>query len=95
MPVGTGSTVGALDALADVAARPEAYAAQWKARTGGRVVGILPMNFPREIAHAAGVLPVLLQESREPDTMGRHLLAEFYCGFTRNLADSAAKGALD
>jgi len=27
--------------------------------------------------------------------MGRHLLAEFYCGFTRNLADSAAKGALD
>ena len=95
MPVGTGSTVGALDALADVAARPEAYAAQWKARTGDRVVGILPMNFPREIAHAAGVLPVLLQESREPDTMGRHLLAEFYCGFTRNLADSAAKGALD
>jgi len=95
MPIGTDSAVDALIALEEVARSPETYAARWKARTGGRVVGILPMNFPREVAHAAGVLPVLLQESREPDTMGRHLLAEFYCGFTRNLADSAAKGSLD
>ena len=27
--------------------------------------------------------------------MGRNLLAEFYCGYTRNVADSAAKGGLD
>ena len=27
--------------------------------------------------------------------MGRYLLAEFYCGYTRNVAASAAKGELD
>jgi benzoyl-CoA reductase subunit C len=85
----------ALAVLERVAREPERYVAEWKGRTGGRAVGILPMHFPAEVAHAVGALPVLLQESREPDTIGRHLLAEFYCGFTRNLADSAAKGALD
>jgi benzoyl-CoA reductase/2-hydroxyglutaryl-CoA dehydratase subunit BcrC/BadD/HgdB len=53
------------------------------------------MNFPAEITHAAGALPVLIQENREPDSLGRNLLAEFYCGYTRNVADSAAKGTLD
>ncbi|HEY9418001.1 MAG TPA: 2-hydroxyacyl-CoA dehydratase family protein [Pseudonocardia sp.] len=81
--------------LVEVARDPDAYVARWKATTGRKVVGAFPMNFPAEIAHAAGALPVLIQESREPDTMGRHLLAEFYCGFTRNVADAAAKGKLD
>ena len=85
----------ALAALEDVAGDPDGYVARWKARTGGRAVGVLPMNFPAEIVRAAGVLPVLVQENREPDSLGRHLLAEFYCGYTRNLADSAAKGRFD
>ncbi|HEY1972500.1 MAG TPA: 2-hydroxyacyl-CoA dehydratase family protein [Pseudonocardia sp.] len=85
----------ALEALARVADDPDAYVARWKAATGGKVVGAFPMNFPAEIAHAAGALPVLIQENREPDSMGRNLLAEFYCGYTRNIADSAAKGRLD
>jgi benzoyl-CoA reductase/2-hydroxyglutaryl-CoA dehydratase subunit BcrC/BadD/HgdB len=84
-----------LAALAEVADDPDAYVLRWKERTGGKVVGAFPMNFPAEIAHAAGALPVLIQENREPDSMGRNLLAEFYCGYTRNVADSAAKGKLD
>ncbi|MDN5860072.1 MAG: 2-hydroxyacyl-CoA dehydratase family protein [Pseudonocardia sp.] len=95
MAVVSDSALGALATLEGVAGNPDGYVQQWKARTGGRVVGVLPMNFPREVVHAAGALPVLLQENREPDSMGRHLLAEFYCGYTRNLADSAAKGTLD
>ena len=58
------------------------------------VVGVLPMNFPREIAHAAGALPVVVQDDQQPVTEGRSLLAEFYCGYTRNLADQAATGRL-
>ncbi|WP_406691916.1 2-hydroxyacyl-CoA dehydratase family protein [Saccharopolyspora sp. ID03-671] len=85
----------ALAPLAEVAEDPDAYVVRWKERTGGKAVGVFPMNFPVEIAHAAGALPVLIQESREPDSIGRNLLAEFYCGYTRNIADSAAKGKLD
>lgn len=95
MSVGSDLARRALDALEEVAADPDAYVARWKAATGGKALGILPMNFPAEIAHAAGALPVLIQETREPDSLGRNLLAEFYCGYTRNLADSAAKGRLD
>jgi bcr-type benzoyl-CoA reductase subunit C len=95
MPQGSDSTLDALEVLAEVGADPDAYVAQWKQRTGGKVVGAFPMNFPAEIAHAAGALPVLIQENREPDSIGRNLLAEFYCGYSRNVADSAAKGMLD
>lgn len=74
---------------------PDGYVAAWKRRTGRKAVGAFPMNFPAEIAYAAGALPVLIQENREPDSHGRTLLAEFYCGYTRNVADQAAKGRLD
>ena len=87
--------VAALATLAAVARDPRAYLAQWRdAHPGQPVVGVFPMNFPREIALAAGTLPVVIQEDQEPITEGRNLLAEFYCGYTRNLADQAATGRL-
>jgi benzoyl-CoA reductase subunit C len=85
----------ALAALTAAANDPDAYVADWKQRTGRKAIGVFPMNFPAEIAQAAGALPVIIQENREPDSLGRNLLAEFYCGYTRNLADQAAKGMLD
>ncbi len=78
--------------FAAAAARPLEYAAAWKKRTGRRVVGSFPMNFPGELGHAAGTLPVILQESEEAITVGHGLLYPFYCGFTRSLVDQAAKG---
>jgi benzoyl-CoA reductase/2-hydroxyglutaryl-CoA dehydratase subunit BcrC/BadD/HgdB len=89
-----GSAQAALDALTKAADDPDAYVAGWRERTGGKAFGVFPMNFPAEIVHAGGALPVLLQENREPDSLGRNLLAEFYCGYTRNIADQAAKGSL-
>lgn len=83
------STLATLTAVAD---DPDAYVRDWKHRTGRKAVAAFPMNFPAEIAYAAGALPVLVQENREPDSSGRTLLAEFYCGYTRNIADQAAKG---
>ncbi len=85
----------AMLSLRAVADRPNEYVSQWKTRTGRKAMGILPMNFPAELAHAAGVLPVLIQEDREPITAGRNLLSEFNCGYTRNLADQAALGRLE
>jgi benzoyl-CoA reductase subunit C len=85
----------AMATLGAAAEFPNTYVAQWKQRTGGKAIGLFPMNFPAELAHAAGVLPVIIQEDREPITAGRNLLGEFNCGYTRNLADQAALGRLE
>ncbi len=81
--------------LERAAQHPTAYAQEWKDRTGGKVVGSFPMNFPSELVHATGALPVIVQESRTPITEGRSLLPEFYCSYTRSVADQAAIGELD
>lgn len=85
----------ALAQLERAAQDPYGYARQWKDRTHGKVVGSFPMNFPSELVHAAGALPVIVQESRTSITEGRSLLPEFYCGYTRSVADQAAVGELD
>jgi benzoyl-CoA reductase subunit C len=85
----------AFTALAAAASDPVSYAQSWKARTGRPVLGSFPMNFPSELTHATGALPVIIQESRTTITEGRSLLPEFYCGYTRSLADQAAVGELD
>jgi benzoyl-CoA reductase subunit C len=85
-----------LGRLAEVARQPREYIKQWRsAHPGRQVVGVLPMNFPREIGYAAGTLPVVVQDDRKPVTDGRSLLPEFYCGYTRNLADQAATGRFE
>jgi benzoyl-CoA reductase subunit C len=81
--------------LAEVADDPHRYVGDWKRSHRGKVIGTMPMNFPHDIVHAAGALPVLVQESSAPITGGRSLLPEFYCGYTRSLADQADTGELD
>lgn len=87
--------VGPLEVMAKAAEDPIGYVDHWKARTGGRAIAVFPMNFPAEIAHAAGLLPVLLQEDREPITLGNNLISEFNCGYSRNVVDQSANGRLD
>lgn len=51
----------AMEKLVAVARDPRAYAERWRiAHPGRAVLAILPMNFPRELAHAAGALPVIV-----------------------------------
>jgi benzoyl-CoA reductase subunit C len=82
-------------ALSRVGEDSNAYARSWKQANGRKVIGTLPMNFPKELVHAAGALPVTVQDSRAPFTLGRGLLYEFYCGYTRSLVDQAATGQFD
>ncbi|MFV0382913.1 2-hydroxyacyl-CoA dehydratase subunit D [Paracoccus sp. (in: a-proteobacteria)] len=86
---------GIIASLAAIADDPHAYARRRKAETGQKIIGILPMNFPAEIVHAAGALPLLVQEDDVAITYGRGLLFEFYCGYTRSLVDQAATGKFD
>src|SRR5690242_18929679 len=85
----------ALAALTEIADDPQAYAEDWKARRGGKVIGIFPMNFPAEVVQAAGALPVVEQAGRDAITVGRYLLYEFYCAYTRSISDQAATQKLD
>ncbi|MGY0541481.1 2-hydroxyacyl-CoA dehydratase subunit D [Nocardioides sp. YJ-D4] len=86
----------ALKTLRAIARDPRSHIASWRAaHDGGKVLGVLPMNFPRELAHAAGVLAVIVPDDQQPVTEGRAFLPEFYCGYTRNLADQAATGRFD
>ncbi len=56
------------------------------------MVGSFPMHFPAEILHAAGALPVILQESDDPITVGGGSFYPFFCGYTRSVVDQASKG---
>lgn len=67
-------------------------ARQWKERTGRPVIGSFPMHFPSELAHAAGALPVILQESEGAITDGEGAVFSFYCGYNRSIVDQALKG---
>lgn len=74
---------------------PLSYAADLKARTGKPVIGILPMHFPAELAHAAGAFPTLIQDDPEPITVGQANIFNFYCGYNRSLTDQLMRGAFD
>ena len=83
-----------LEQFAAAAAAPGATAMAWKQANGGKVVGSFPMHFPAEAVHAAGALPMILQEAEDPITVGHASIYPFYCGYTRSLVDQAAKGDL-
>ena len=42
------------------------YAKEWKKKTGGKVLGYFCTYVPEEILYAAGVLPVRILGSHEP-----------------------------
>lgn len=80
-----------LGAFAAAAVDPLGYARAWKDKNKRPVIGSFPMNFPGELAHAASTLPMILQESEDPITLGHGLLFPFYCGYTRSMVDQAAR----
>jgi benzoyl-CoA reductase subunit C len=71
------------------------FLSKYKKEKGFKVVGCLPMYVPEEIIHASGALPVVLQESNEPITIGHSKIQSFFCGIARSIVDSALKGNLD
>jgi len=85
----------AFDTFRQAAERPLESAKRWKDEHGMKVVGSFPMHFPGELAHAAGTLPVILQEADTPVTVGHGMIFPFYCGFTRSVVDQACKGEFD
>ena len=84
-----------MDKFRHVTEKPYEKLREWKEANNKKIVGCSPMHFPEELAHAAGMLPVVLQETDEPITEGFSHVHPFYCGITRNIIDMAAKGELN
>jgi benzoyl-CoA reductase subunit C len=67
----------------------------WKASTGKKIIGCMPMQIPEEIVHAAGALPVVIPEGEGPITAASKHIQYFFCGYARSVIDGVLKGKLD
>jgi benzoyl-CoA reductase subunit C len=78
-----------------IAENPYESLENWKESTKRKIIGCMPMQIPEEIVHAAGVLPVVVPENREPITVASKHLQSFFCGYSRSVIEAALKKKLD
>jgi benzoyl-CoA reductase subunit C len=71
------------------------YARAWKERTGGKVLGYFCTYVPEEIVHAAGVLPVRILGSHEPQDVTEPHIFGMFCPFCRDCLAQGLKGRYD
>ena len=71
------------------------YAQEWKNKTGGKVVGYFCTYVPEEILYAAGVLPVRILGSHEPQDVTEPHIFGMYCPFCRDCLAQGLKGRYD
>ena len=73
---------------------PAKHLIQWKELNQKRVIACVPMHFPEEIIHAAGILPVMTWESPEPFSVAHAHIPIFFCGVVRSIVDMALNDKL-
>jgi benzoyl-CoA reductase subunit C len=71
------------------------YAREWKSRTGGKVIGYFCTYVPEEILYAAGVLPVRILGSHEPQDVTEPHIFGMFCPFCRDCLAQGLKGRYD
>ena len=71
------------------------YAKAWKERTGGKVMGYFCTYVPEEILYAAGVLPVRILGSHEPQDLTEPHIFGMFCPFCRDCLAQGLKGRYD
>jgi benzoyl-CoA reductase subunit C len=74
---------------------PHKYALDWKARTGGKIMGYLCPYLPEELPYAAGILPVRLLAKYEPDDVSERYLPTGACPPSRSIMLHLMKGHYD
>jgi len=68
------------------------YARHWKTETGGKVVGYFCTYVPEEILYAAGILPVRILGTHEPEDVTAPHILSMYCPFCRDCLAQGLKG---
>lgn len=75
--------------------RRHEYAKQWKEKTGGKVMGYFCTYVPEEILIAAGVLPVRILGSHEPQDVTEPHIFGMFCPFCRDCLAQGLEGRYD
>ena len=68
------------------------YAENWKATTGGKVIGCMCSYVPVEIIYAAGMLPVRILGSHQLDRLSDAYLYGWVCPFWRDCLSQGLRG---
>ena len=71
------------------------YAKAWQERTGGKVMGYFCTYVPEEILYAAGVLPVRILGSHEPQDVTEPHIFGMFCPFCRDCLAQGLKNRYD
>jgi len=73
------------------------YVRDWKQRTGGKAVGHMPVYVPREILHAAGVLPVGIMGGGDNIEIirGDAYFQSYICHLPRSTVEMGLAGKID
>lgn len=81
-----------LDRFRDLVSNRHQYAQEWKAKTGGKVLGYLCCYMPEEVAYAGGILPVRIISNNEPQEFSSVYMASFFCPFSRDCLGEGLSG---
>ena len=85
--------MNALEKAHDIVNTPHKFAQNWKMETGGKVVGYLCTNLPEEPLFAAGILPIRILGTNEPETeAATHLFSGSFCCFARDIMAQGMRG---
>ncbi len=71
------------------------YARDWKARTGGKIIGCFCTYAPEEILYAFDVLPVRVLGSHEPQDVTEPHIFGMFCPFCRDVLAQGLKNRYD
>ena len=84
-----------MDRLKQIAQERHRYAREWKERTGGKVLGYFCTYMPEEVLYAAGVLPVRILGSHQPQDVSERHIYTMYCPFCRDCLAQGLLGRFD
>jgi len=87
--------MGAIEKFQEVIANRHEYAKGWKQKTGGKIIGWLCTYVPEEIIYAAGMLPVRMLGSHEPQDVTDPYIFSIYCPFCRDILAQGLKERYD
>lgn len=84
--------MSALDKFKNWADNRHDYARAWKEKKGSKVLGYFCTYVPEEIVYAAGILPVRILGSHEPQDVTEPYLFGMFCPFCRDCLAQGLKG---